>query len=96
MLVRRITSDTADLYGLRDRGRIAVGFRADLNIIDFDRLRVLPPELVYDLPADGRRLVQRADGYVATIVDGVTVMRDGQDTGARPGRLVRGERPVPV
>ena len=94
MLVRRITSDTADLYGLRDRGRIAVGFRADLNIIDFDRLRVLPPELVYDLPADGRRLVQRADGYVATIVDGVTVMRDGQDTGARPGRLIRGEQAV--
>jgi N-acyl-D-aspartate/D-glutamate deacylase len=89
-VVKKITADTASLYGLHDRGRIAVGCRADLNVIDFERLRVLPPELVTDLPAEGRRLVQRAEGYDATIVAGTVVMRDGVDTGERPGRLVRG------
>jgi len=89
-VVKKITADTASLYGLHDRGRIEVGCRADLNVIDFERLRVLPPELVTDLPADGRRLVQRAEGYDATIVAGTVVMRDGVDTGERPGRLVRG------
>ena len=65
-------------------------------MIDFERLRVLPPELVHDLPANGRRLVQRSEGYVATIVHGAVVMRDGEDTGARPGALVRGARPRPA
>jgi N-acyl-D-aspartate/D-glutamate deacylase len=90
LLVKKLTTDTASLYGLHDRGAVSVGMRADLNVIDFDRLRVLPPELVHDLPANGRRLVQRSEGYVATIVNGTVVMRDGEETGARPGVLVRG------
>ncbi|HUP74792.1 MAG TPA: amidohydrolase family protein [Acidimicrobiales bacterium] len=89
--VRKQTSDTAELYGFRDRGTIAVGKKADLNVIDFERLRLLPPRLVHDLPAQGRRLIQAADGYVATIVSGVVVRRNGVDTGARPGALVRGQ-----
>jgi N-acyl-D-aspartate/D-glutamate deacylase len=91
-LVKKITNDTATLYGLHDRGRLQPGLRADINVIDFDRLRVLAPELVHDLPAAGRRLIQRSDGYVATYVNGVLVMKDGEDTGARPGALIRGEQ----
>jgi len=64
-------------------------------VIDFDRLRLHPPEIRRDLPAGGRRLVQRADGYTATIVNGVPVYRDGEATGALPGRLVRGPQPTP-
>ena len=89
-VVRKMTSDTASLYGLNDRGVIASGMKGDLNVIDFDRLRLQRPEMVYDLPGGARRLVQGAVGYVATIVSGVVVMRDGRETGARPGRLVRG------
>jgi N-acyl-D-aspartate/D-glutamate deacylase len=88
--IRKQTLDTAELYGFSDRGTIAVGKKADLNVIDFDRLRLLPPQLVHDLPAHGRRLIQAAEGYVATIVSGVVVRRNGIDTGARPGALVRG------
>jgi len=91
-LVRKQTSDTASTYGLNDRGLIARGYRADLNLIDFAALRLRRPELVYDLPAGGRRLVQRADGYRHTFVAGVEVMRDGEATGALPGRLLRGAR----
>jgi N-acyl-D-amino-acid deacylase len=87
--VRKITSATAALYGLDDRGRVAPGCRGDLNLIDFDRLQLHRPELVHDLPGGARRLVQRADGYVATIVAGETVLEEGRDTGARPGRLLR-------
>jgi len=76
--------------GLLDRGRIAAGYKADLNVIDLDHLRLHAPEAVYDLPAGGRRLVQRADGYAATIVGGSIVHRCGVPTGALPGRLVRG------
>ena len=83
--------DTAELYGFTDRGTIAVGKKADLNVIDFDGLRLLPPRMVHDLPAQGRRLLQDAQGYVATIVSGVVVRRNGADTGARPGTLVRGK-----
>ncbi len=90
--VRKLTAETADLYGLGDRGRLAPGFRADLNLIDLDRLRLPAPQVVHDLPAGARRLLQRAEGYVETIVAGETVMADGEDTGARPGRLVRGAR----
>ncbi|HEX7094675.1 MAG TPA: amidohydrolase family protein, partial [Acidimicrobiales bacterium] len=90
LAVRKMTGDTARLYSLHDRGVIEPGRRADLNVIDFDRVQLRLPESVADLPADGRRVVQRADGYVATIVAGRLVMRDGDDTGARPGRLVRG------
>jgi N-acyl-D-aspartate/D-glutamate deacylase len=92
LVVRKMTRDTAALYGLGDRGVVAPGLRADLNLIDFERLQLRLPELVCDLPGGARRLVQRADGYVATIVAGETTMADGQDTAARPGRLVRGMR----
>ncbi|HUJ67447.1 MAG TPA: amidohydrolase family protein, partial [Acidimicrobiales bacterium] len=88
-VVRKQTKDTAELYGFSDRGTITLGKRADLNIIDFDRLRLDQPEVVYDLPAGGRRLIQHAAGYTATIVGGAITRRDGADTGARPGRLVR-------
>jgi len=93
-LVKKQTRDTALAYGLRDRGLIAPGYKADFNLIDFAALRARLPELVYDLPAGGRRLVQRADGYRATFVSGVEVMRDGAPTGALPGGLVRGPQPA--
>ena len=95
-VVRKLAYETAKLMGLDDRGLIARGYKADLNVIDFDRLRLHPPEIRRDLPAGGRRLVQRADGYVATIVSGVPVYRDGEATGALPGRLVRGPQPAPA
>ena len=90
--VRMQTSETAALFGLGDRGTLEVGKRADLNVIDLDRLRVLPPEVHHDLPAGSRRLMQRAEGYRATIVGGVITRDHDLDTGARPGRLVRGAR----
>jgi len=93
--VKRITRDSARAIGLHDRGVVAEGYKADLNVIDYDRLSVRAPRVVYDLPAGGRRLIQRADGYNATIVSGVTVSRDGEATGALPGRLVRGARATP-
>jgi len=94
-VVRKLTHGTAELMGLDDRGLVAAGYKADLNVIDFDRLRLHPPEIKRDLPAGGRRLVQRADGYEATIVSGVAVYREGEATGALPGRLVRGPQPAP-
>ncbi|MGE3590053.1 MAG: amidohydrolase family protein [Ilumatobacteraceae bacterium] len=94
-LVQRQCRDTARTVGLLDRGVLAPGFRADLNVIDFQRLRARRPEVRYDLPAGGRRLVQRADGYQHTFVAGREVMRNGEPTGALPGRLVRGPQPAP-
>ncbi len=94
-LVERQTSRSARTVGLYDRGVIAPGMRADLNIIDFDRLRCERPTMAYDLPAGGKRLLQKARGYTATIVAGETIARDGEPTGARPGRLVRGPQPAP-
>ena len=91
-VVRKQTHDTARLFGLGDRGTLEPGMRGDLNVIDHDRLQLRTPELVHDLPAGGRRLLQRADGYTATVVAGTVTRRDGVDTGARPGRLVRGRR----
>ena len=88
--IRRLTRDSASAIGLVDRGVVAPGYKADINVIDYDRLQLRQPEVVYDLPSGGRRLVQRTDGYVATIVSGVPVYRDGEATGALPGRLVRG------
>ncbi len=88
-VVRKQAAATAEVVGLTDRGTIEVGKRADLNVIDFDRLALHPPRSVDDLPAGGRRVLQDATGYVATIVHGVVTRRDGVDTGARPGRLVR-------
>ncbi|HUW02913.1 MAG TPA: amidohydrolase family protein [Acidimicrobiales bacterium] len=94
-LVKMHTADTADLVGLHDRGRLAPGYRADVNIIDFAALRTRRPEVHHDLPAGGRRLLQRADGYRHTFVAGTEIMRDGEPTGALPGRLVRGGQPAP-
>jgi N-acyl-D-aspartate/D-glutamate deacylase len=88
--VRALTRDPAALYGLHDRGVLAPGRKADVNLIDFDRLRLRLPEMAFDLPAGARRLVQRADGYVATLVSGQVVVRDGVPTGRLPGRVVRG------
>lgn len=93
--VRALTSRTAAAVGLNDRGRIAPGFRADLNVIDYDALRLRRPEVARDLPAGGRRVVQRADGYAATVVAGEVTYRDGEPTGALPGRVVRGAQPAP-
>ncbi len=91
-VIRRLTRDNAAAIGLHDRGVVAPGMKADINVIDYDRLSVRPPEVAYDLPAGGKRMVQRAEGYVATIVSGQPVYRDGEATGALPGRLVRGAR----
>jgi N-acyl-D-amino-acid deacylase len=91
-VVRKMTRDTAWLYGLRDRGVVAPGMKADLNVIDWSRLELALPELVHDLPAGARRLVQRARGYEATLVSGIVTMREGEHTGALPGRLIRGAR----
>jgi N-acyl-D-amino-acid deacylase len=94
-LVRRQSRDTAVLYGLQDRGVLAPGMKADVNVIDLDALALAAPEMVFDLPAHGRRLVQRARGYRATIVSGAVVAQDGEATGALPGRLVRGPQADP-
>jgi len=88
-LVKRQTSETADFFELADRGRLAPGLRADVNLIDFGGLRPAMPELVHDMPAGGRRFVQRVDGYVATLVAGQPIFERGEHTGAMPGRLVR-------
>ncbi len=91
-LVKSQAADTAALVGLGDRGVLTPGRRADVNLIDMDALDIVRPEMVADLPAGGRRLIQRARGYRATLVAGQVVMRDGEPTGALPGRVVRGAR----
>ncbi|MBO0727641.1 MAG: amidohydrolase family protein [Acidimicrobiaceae bacterium] len=91
-VVKKQTFDTAQLYGLGDRGLLAEGLKADINVIDFDHLALGMPYMAHDLPAGGARLLQGATGYVATIVSGQVTRRGGVDTGARPGRLVRGAR----
>ncbi|OYU69381.1 MAG: amidohydrolase [Alphaproteobacteria bacterium PA2] len=91
-LVRKLTSDTAKAYGLNDRGELKPGMLADINIIDFDRLRLFRPEAVHDLPAGGKRLVQRVEGYRYTLKSGEVTFDDGEFTGALPGTLVRGGR----
>jgi N-acyl-D-aspartate/D-glutamate deacylase len=88
-VVHRLTLANAQALGLTDRGRIAVGMKADLNVIDYDRLQLCVPEVLYDLPAGGKRLLQRSVGYTATIVNGVPVWRNGEPTGQLPGRLLR-------
>jgi N-acyl-D-aspartate/D-glutamate deacylase len=90
--IKRLTSDNARAIGLNDRGLIRHGAKADINIIDFDRLKLHAPEVVYDLPSGGRRLIQKVDGYVATLVSGDVVSREGKATGKLPGRLVRGAK----
>jgi N-acyl-D-aspartate/D-glutamate deacylase len=96
LLVKRQTSETADFFGLTDRGRLAPGRRADLNLIDFEALRLHQPELVHDMPAGGRRFIQRVDGYAATIVAGTPIFEQGEHTGALPGKLVRAGRDAAV
>ena len=91
-LVRKLTSDTAKAYGLNDRGQLKEGLLADINIIDFENLRLFRPEAIHDLPAGGRRLVQRAQGYRYTVKSGQVTFEDGEHTGALPGSLVRGGR----
>ena len=88
-VIKRQTSETADFFGFSDRGRLAVGKKADINVIDYEGLRMHHPEMIYDLPAGGRRLVQRVEGYDMTMVSGVPVFEHGVETGARPGKLVR-------
>jgi len=88
--IRALTREPAALYGLHDRGALRPGLKADVNLIDLDRLQLRLPEMAFDLPTGARRLLQRAEGYVATLVSGQVVMRDGAPTGALPGRLVRG------
>jgi len=88
-LVKRQTSETADFFGLTDRGRLEPGLRADVNVIDFDRLQTRKPELIHDMPANGRRFVARVEGYESTIVAGTPIFERGQHTGAMPGKLVR-------
>ena len=94
-LVAKQSRMTAETVGLLDRGVIAPGYRADLNIIDFDKLRLHAPEIVHDLPAGGRRLLQRADGYRHTFVKGVEIMHNGESTGATPGGVIRGPQAAP-
>jgi N-acyl-D-aspartate/D-glutamate deacylase len=93
--IRAQTRDTAEAVGLNDRGVIAAGYLADLNLIDFDRLKLKNPYMVYDLPTGARRLMQDAEGYVATIKSGQVIYREGQPTGALPGRLIRGRQAAP-
>jgi N-acyl-D-aspartate/D-glutamate deacylase len=90
------TRGTASLYGFDDRGLLAPGYLADVNVIDFDALAIEPPQMVYDLPAGGRRLIQRSRGYTATVKRGVVVREHDESTGEHPGRLLRGPQPAPA
>ena len=92
--IKRQCSDTARLYGLEDRGVLAPGYLADLNIIDMDAIKLGKPWLAFDLPAGGKRLLQKAEGYVATIKNGQVTFRDGEWTGETPGGLIRGPQRV--
>ena len=94
--VRALSRRPAEVVGLNDRGLIAPGLKADLNVIDMKAIRLHAPTVLHDLPGGGRRLMQAADGYRATLVNGETTYRDGRPTGRLPGRLVRGARPTPA
>jgi N-acyl-D-aspartate/D-glutamate deacylase len=94
-LVQQQCRATAETVGLLDRGIVAPGYKADLNVIDFEHLGMHAPRLVFDLPAGGKRLLQRSTGYLHTFSHGVEVCRDGESTGATPGRLVRGAQQAP-
>ena len=91
-LVKAHSADTATLVGLNDRGTLEPGKKADVNLIDFERLGIGPPEMVFDLPAGGKRLIQRATGYRATLVSGHVTFEDGEATGELPGKLIRGSQ----
>ena len=92
ILVKAQTADTAAVVGLNDRGIVAPGKRADINVIDFDKLKIHPPKMVFDLPAGGRRVEQTTEGYIATICHGQVTYENGVATGALPGRLIRGQQ----
>ena len=94
-VVHKLTQDSARVYGLKDRGVIAPGYKADFNLIDYDGLRLQPPRMAYDLPAGGKRLVQKARGYRLTINSGEVTFENGEATGALPGRLIRGSKAAP-
>lgn len=94
-VVHKLTQDCAEVYGLYDRGVIAPGYRADFNLIDYDGLKLQPPEMVYDLPAGGKRLIQKAEGYRLTINSGLVTYENGEATGELPGRLIRGGQAAP-
>lgn len=89
-VVKRQTHDTARLYGFNDRGVLAPGYRADVNVIDFENLRLHEPRMTYDMPTGAGRLLQKVDGYLATLVNGVPIFEHGEHTGALPGRVIRG------
>ena len=93
--IKRLTRDNAEAIGLMDRGLLGVGMKADINVIDYENLAICPPEVLYDLPAGGKRMIQRTKGFDATIVAGEVVYRNGVETGALPGRLVRGAKAQP-
>ena len=95
-LVRKLSSDTARAYGLNDRGELRPGMLADINVIDFEKLRLFRPEAVFDLPAGGRRLIQRVEGYRYTVKSGEVTFDNGEHTGALPGSLVRGGREAQI
>ena len=95
-VVHKLTQDSAQVYGLDDRGVIAPGYKADLNLIDYEALHLEKPEMVYDLPANGKRLVQKAKGYRMTINSGKITYENGVHTGALPGKLIRGGKTGPA
>jgi len=90
--IHMLTRQPAELYSLNDRGILAEGMKADINIIDFENLKLHTPHIVHDLPTGGKRFLQNADGIKATIVAGEVIYRDGEPTGALPGKLIRGQR----
>jgi N-acyl-D-aspartate/D-glutamate deacylase len=94
-IVKRQTKENAEFFGLHDRGVLAPGMKADINVIDFDGLQLRPPHIVYDLPAGGRRLIQEAQGYIATIQSGAVTFENGVHTGALPGGVIRGRQAGP-
>jgi N-acyl-D-amino-acid deacylase len=95
-IVKRQTKENADFFGLHDRGVLAPGMKADINVIDFDHLQLRPPHIVRDLPAGGRRLIQEAQGYIATVQSGAVTFENGVHTGALPGGVVRGRQNSPA
>ncbi|MGI9524201.1 MAG: amidohydrolase family protein, partial [Hyphomicrobiaceae bacterium] len=90
--IRRLTSDTATAAGLFDRGLLKAGKKADINIIDYDNLSFGKPYVAYDLPTGAKRLLQKAEGFEATIVSGQVTYRDGEATGVLPGRVIEGQK----
>jgi len=95
-VVKAESRNTAVAVGLNDRGLLAPGYKADLNVVDFARLQLRAPEIRHDLPAGERRLLQRADGYLHTLVAGTTIYESGEPTGSTPGRLIRGATDDPA